>query len=295
MFECVVSRKTVSAFLFFLLSFSLYSEKLKLVVSANLAGNLYSCQCGLKKSVGLLKRNTYLKENNLTKSILLDIGSSLDNVYDSKKSSLIYKTFSKMGYSAIGLGPTDLHLDNFTNFQSKEIPFISSNLLSRNFFSNTNLSRSKIKIKTIENEILVLSHLSDSELFLLNSEVLKKLKILSFKESNADVDFQQLVILLHKGNLEEAFQIKKKFPEILVISNSSETKSGKNKSTIRDNLEIFHLEDKLGDKLLILEIEIITKQLKVINSNLVEMDYKKLNDDEEILGLFRSQNFTIPE
>jgi hypothetical protein len=290
-----VLRKTVSAFIFFLLSFSLYPEKLKLVISANLAGNLYSCQCGLKKSVGLLKRASYLKENNLTKSILLDIGSSLDTVYDSKKANLIYKTFTKMGYSAIGLGPTDLFFDNLKNFQSKEIPFISSNVLSKTFFSSKNLSRSKIKIKTLENEIFFLSHLSDSELFLLNSDLLKELKILPFKDSISDLNSRDLVILLHKGNLNEAFEIKKKFPEILIISNSSESKSGKNKSTIRDDLEVFHLEDKLGDKLLILEIEIIAKQIKLINSNLVEMDYKKLKDDEGILELFRSQNFKIPE
>lgn len=294
MCEFAVLRKIFSVLLYLLFFQSIFSEKVQLVISANLSGNLYSCQCGLKKSVGLLKRYSFLKENKLERSILLDIGSSLDSVYDTKKANLVYKTFSRMGYVGVGLGVTDLDLKNLPNLQSGEFPIISSNIVSKKIFTTELLTRPYLNLKTQENEISILTHLSESEFFLSNPIIFKKIQILSFKESIRNINLRKPLILLHKGNIEEAFQIKKRVPEILVISNSTESTASKNISIKRDGLEVFQLVDKLGDTLLILDIEVVEKQLRVLKVKILKMDYKKLKDDGEILDLFQKNNFSIP-
>ena len=114
--------------LILLLSFSqIQAEDFRIVYSSSLTGNLYSCICGLKLSVGLAKRETFLRQRgiNPSKDILVDTGNSLDVKSPKNKAEAIFHSYQKMGYASVGFGTNDL--------QEEIIPVVELDRYARQF------------------------------------------------------------------------------------------------------------------------------------------------------------------
>ncbi len=276
----------------FLISISIFSEKIKFIFSGNLNGNLYSCPCGLTYSVGLTKRFTYLKENNLKDAILIDAGNSNSEIFENNKMSAIYESFSKMNYSSVSLGANDFSSEfNFNPFQNF---LISSNILKKSFFSKKNFTNEIIILNKNNFKIGILSYFSENEIYKLNPKnssklEFKKLDFISEIISKNKADF---CIILTNSDVEESFLIAEKFPDSLVYSTSL-IKPNNDSFTEKNSKKVFHSGDKNGDKLTLIEFETSTK--KITSSKLLSMDFSKLKDDEEILEILKKNEVKIPK
>ena len=122
----------------FLFSNSLFSESFRVVYSSSLVGNLYSCVCGLKLSVGIAKRATFLKQKNIdpAKDILVDTGNSLDVGCSFAKTKAIFSSFKKIGYRLVGIGGNDLQKDTISILEANSDLVQSANVFTKGFLSS---------------------------------------------------------------------------------------------------------------------------------------------------------------
>lgn len=274
----------------FLISISIYSEKLKIILSGNLNGNLYSCPCGLTYSVGLTKRFTYLKENNLREAILLDAGNSNSEIFEKNKTTAIYESFQKMNYSAVAFGANDINFE--LDYKPFESFLISSNIYKKSFFSKKNYSNEIIILNKKNFRVGVISYFSESEKYKLNPKNPYKLgfKNIDYLTELISKNKADFYIILTNSDLEESFLIAEKFPDFLVYSTSL-TKPNKESFTEKNSKKVFYSGDKNGDKLTLIELE--TYQKKITSSKLLSMDFSKLKDDEEIIEILKKNEVKI--
>jgi hypothetical protein len=271
----------------FFFTISLFAEKIQIVYSSNLNGNLYSCLCGLKYSVGLVKRASYIKSKKFdSNSLFLDTGNSFQAGHKLNKSQAILDSFERMNYSGLGLGSEDL---NYI-FKSKEIfknTFFKNKVLSSNIdlkkmigteplstkFTSFNFKTSKFK---------VFSHFSLNNKFELDKEAKEELIFKDYKDTIPSlISNDSINILLHYGSIVEAKQIKKDFPSLIIISSavdSTENKNGKIDS-------IYSTSDKLGDVIGVIYLEVEKNKIVKESSEIFKMDYKKITDDDSILKI----------
>ncbi len=132
----MISKRTnLFLVLFLFLSYQIHAEDFRIVYSSSLTGNLYSCICGLKLSVGLAKRETFLRQRgiNPSKDILVDTGNSLDVKSPKNKAEAIFHSFQKMGYASVGFGTNDLQEEIIPVVELDRYPLQSANVFIKNF------------------------------------------------------------------------------------------------------------------------------------------------------------------
>ena len=273
-------------FLFFF-TISIFSEKVQIVYSSNLNGNLYSCLCGLKYSVGLVKRASYFKTKKFdSNSIFLDTGNSFQAGNKLNKSLAILDSFEKMNYSGIGLGSEDLNYifknkDIFKNTYFKN-KILSTNIEVKKIIGSEPLTSKYNTLNFKTSKIKVFSYFSINNKFELDKEVKEQLIIKDYKEALIGfVSNDSINILLHYGSIAEAKQIKKDFPSLILISSaidSIDNKNGKIDS-------IYLTTDKLGDVIGVINLEFENNKIIKESSELFKMDYKKIPDDSSILNI----------
>lgn len=268
-------------FFIFLFSISIFSEKIKFILSSNLNGNLYSCPCGKTYSVGLAKRFTFLKQNHLADSILLDAGNFNSDFFEKNKSKAIIESFEKMKYQSISLGANDLNEELISSI------FLSSNIIKK---SNKTILYKEITILNQKNfKIGIISFFSKNELYKINPKIFSELefKDLDFIFELIKKNNINYTVLLTNSNYEESLEISKKLKSGFIYSSYILEK----KINLTKNL--FFSKDKNGDSLFVLEIQTDTN--KILNQKYFNLDYSKLKDDSQILEIISKHEIKVPK
>ncbi len=284
--------------LLLLLSFSqIQAEDFRIVYSSSLTGNLYSCICGLKLSVGLAKRENFFRQRGISpsKDILVDTGNSLDVRSSKNKAEAIFHSFQKMGYVSVGFGINDLQEEIIPVVELDRYPLQSANVFIKNFFSSTKIGKPIKYAKKGNKNIGIISLTSPTIQYTLSGDLKKKFiiksidstirDILSSQEINADT----YIILLH-GTTEEAARLAsmdKKF--IVIYGDEANKKPVTNKSGFLDvnGIRVYSTFDLLGDKIGILNLTETDKGFAIKSSEVIEMNVDKLSDSEDILSVMR--------
>ncbi len=283
--------------LFFFFSLQIQAEDFRIVYSSSLTGNLYSCVCGLKLSVGLAKRASFFGQRGISpnKDILLDTGNSLDVKSYKNKAEAIFHSFKKMGYTSVGFGTNDLQEEIIPIVENKSYPIQSANVFIKKFFGSTKIGKPIQLLKRGNKTIGIISLTSPTIQYTLSGELKKKFIIkglestlrdlISSEENKADT----YIILLH-GTTEEAARLAsmdKKF--IVIYGDETNRKPVTNKSGYLDvnGLRVYSTLDLLGDKIGILNLTENESGFTIKSSEVIEMNVDKLIDSEEILSVMK--------
>lgn len=285
-------------FLFILtFSISLNAEDFRIIYSSSLSGNLYSCICGLKLSVGLAKRDKFLKQKgiNSSKDILVDTGNSLDVKSKKNKTEAIFHSFFKMGYVSVGVGINDLQEDLVSIVDSERYPLNSANVFIKKFFGSSKVGKPISIIKKGNKRIGIISLTSPTIQYTLSGELKRKFiikglestlqNIISIDENKAD-----LYILLLHGSTDEAVRLTSLNKNFIVIyGDESIRKPVSNKTGYLEvnGVKVYSTFDVLGDKIGILNLTETESGYKIKSSEVIEMNVDKLTDSDEILSVMQ--------
>ncbi|MBK9499890.1 MAG: hypothetical protein IPO06_11085 [Leptospiraceae bacterium] len=282
--------------LILLLSFSqIQAEDFRIVYSSSLTGNLYSCICGLKLSVGLAKRETFFRQRgiNPSKDILVDTGNSLDVKSPKNKTEAIFHSFQKMGYASVGFGTNDLQEEIIPVVELDRYPLQSANVFIKNFFGSTKIGKPIKYIKKGNKNIGIISLTSPTIQYTLSGNLKKKFIIKSIDStirdllSSQEVVADTYIILLH-GTTDEAAKLASMNKKFLVIyGDEANKKPILNKSGYLDvnGVRVYSTLDLLGDKIGILNLTENETGFTIKSSEVIEMNVDKLSDSEDILSV----------
>lgn len=282
--------------LILLLSFSqIHSEDFRIVYSSSLTGNLYSCICGLKLSVGLAKRETFLRQRgiNPSKDILVDTGNSLDVKSPKNKTEAIFHSYQKMGYVSVGFGTNDLQEEIIPVVELDRYPLQSANVFIKNFFGSTKIGKPIKYVKKGNKNIGIISLTSPTIQYTLSGNLKKKFIIKSIDStirdllSSQEVVADTYIILLH-GTTDEAAKLASMNKKFLVIyGDEANKKPILNKSGYLDvnGVRVYSTLDLLGDKIGILNLTENETGFTIKSSEVIEMNVDKLSDSEDILSV----------
>ena len=283
----------------FLFTISLSPEDIRIVYSSNLTGNLYSCICGLKLSVGLAKRASFLKQIgvNPSKDILVDTGNSLDVKSSTDKANAIFESFQKLGYHAVGIGVNDLQENTISILEDNRYQTQSANLFQKGFFRTSSFGKQITYLKREDKTYGIINLTSPTILYNLPSEVKSKLVVQNLEttlskltSSQGEMKADNWIILLN-GSKEEALKLASLNSNFLLIyggeKNSASPKSGYSEV---NGVRIYSTGDLLGDKLGIITLTEQTKGYTVKSSEVIEMNIDKLTDSAEILSIMKKYN-----
>ncbi|MBK7053986.1 MAG: hypothetical protein IPH52_02885 [Leptospiraceae bacterium] len=284
--------------LILLLSFSqIQAEDFRIVYSSSLTGNLYSCICGLKLSVGLAKRETFLRQRgiNPSKDILVDTGNSLDVKSPKNKTEAIFHSYQKMGYVSVGFGTNDLQEEIIPVVELDRYPLQSANVFIKNFFGSTKIGKPIKYVKKGNKNIGIISLTSPTIQYTLSGNLKKKFIIKSIDStirdllSSQEVVADTYIILLH-GTTEEAAKLASMNKKFLVIyGDEANKKPILNKSGYLDvnGVRVYSTLDLLGDKIGILNLTENETGFTIKSSEVIEMNVDKLSDSEDILSVMK--------
>ena len=284
--------------LILLLSFSqIQAEDFRIVYSSSLTGNLYSCICGLKLSVGLAKRETFLRQRgiNPSKDILVDTGNSLDVKNPKNKTEAIFHSYQKMGYVSVGFGTNDLQEEIIPVVELDRYPLQSANVFIKNFFGSTKIGKPIKYVKKGNKNIGIISLTSPTIQYTLSGNLKKKFIIKSIDStirdllSSQEVVADTYIILLH-GTTEEAAKLASMNKKFLVIyGDEANKKPILNKSGYLDvnGVRVYSTLDLLGDKIGILNLTENETGFTIKSSEVIEMNVDKLSDSEDILSVMK--------
>ena len=282
--------------LILLLSFSqIHSEDFRIVYSSSLTGNLYSCICGLKLSVGLAKRETFFRQRgiNPSKDILVDTGNSLDVKSPKNKTEAIFHSYQKMGYVSVGFGTNDLQEEIIPVVELDRYPLQSANVFIKNFFGSTKIGKPIKYVKKGNKNIGIISLTSPTIQYTLSGNLKKKFIIKSIDStirdllSSQEVVADTYIILLH-GTTDEAAKLASMNKKFLVIyGDEANKKPILNKSGYLDvnGVRVYSTLDLLGDKIGILNLTENETGFTIKSSEVIEMNVDKLSDSEDILSV----------
>lgn len=278
---------------------SIRAENLRIVYSSSLTGNLFSCICGLKLSVGLAKRGSFFKQIGINPNadILIDTGNSLDIKSSIEKTKAIFESFQTLGYHSVGIGQNDLQENTISILMANNQLTHSANLFQKGFFQTSSFGKPVTYIKRNKNTFGIINLSSPEILYELNNNIKSKLIVQDMEttvskltSSETEVPINVWIILLH-GTKEEAEKIYSLNPNFIVIyggkNNIKLSNSGK--SAINDK-QIYSTADLLGDKIGILTLTDQKSRWKVTSSEVTEMNVDKLTDSEEILKIMKKYN-----
>lgn len=283
--------------LFLFLSTQTYAEDFRIIYSSSLTGNLYSCVCGLKLSVGLAKRDSFFRQKGISpsKDILVDTGNSLEVKISKNKAEAIFHSFQKMGYTSVGFGTNDLQEEIISIVENKDYPLQSANVSIKKFFGSNKIGKPIQFIKKGSKGIGIISLTSPTIQYTLSGELKKKFifkglestlkDLISFGENRVDT----YIILLH-GTTDEAVRLAsmdKKF--IVIYGDESNRKPVVNKSGYLDvnGVRVYSTFDLLGDKIGILNLIENESGFTIKSSEVIELNVDKLSDSEEILSIMK--------
>jgi len=187
------------------------SQKLTIVFSGDMRGELENCHCPKDDFGGLPRRSKYIDEvrEETPEILLLDVGDVLplftpesDNERISKSASISFKAMDMMGYDVMNVGESDLVLgEEFLEQKEQGFSFslISTNIVDR---STGDIFFRPYVIKTMKNGLRVGILGIVNERYVINSDNLNiasnKDMIASFLpevRSNADI----VIVLGHLG------------------------------------------------------------------------------------------------
>lgn len=285
----------------FLFTISLSSENLRIVYSSSLTGNLYSCICGLKLSVGLAKRATFLKQKGIdpSKDILVDTGNSLDIKSSTDKANAIFESFQKLGYHSVGIGANDLQENTISILEANRYKTQSANLFQNGFFKTSSFGKPITYIKRGKNKFGIINLTSPTILYSLANDIKSKLIVQNLEttiskltSSQDEAQADTWIIILH-GTKEEALKIASLNSSFIVIYggvNGNKLVSNKSGYSEVNGIRVYSTEDLLGDKLGIIHLSEETKGFSVKSSEVLEMNVDALTDSEEILVVMKKYN-----
>jgi 2',3'-cyclic-nucleotide 2'-phosphodiesterase (5'-nucleotidase family) len=286
--------------LFFIISVPVHAEDFRIIYSSSLSGNLYSCVCGLKLSVGLAKRASFFGQRgiNPSKDILVDTGNSLDVKSSKNKAEAIFHSFQNMGYTSVGFGTNDLQEEIIPLVENKSYPLQSANVFIKKFFGSTKIGKPIQLVKKGNKTIGIISLTSPTIQYTLSGELKKKFIIkglestlrdlISSEENKADT----YIILLH-GTTEEAVRLASMDRKFIVIyGDETNRKPIVNKSGYLEvnGVRVYSTFDLLGDKIGILNLTESEKGITIKSSEVIEMNVDKLSDSDEILSVMKQYN-----
>lgn len=290
--------KTFQVFLVFIfLIIPVNAEDFRIIYSSSLSGNLYSCVCGLKLSVGLAKRDSFFRQKGISpsKDVLVDTGNSLDVKSSKKKTEAIYHSFQKMGYISVGFGTNDLQEEILPLAELDRYPLHSANVSIKKFFGSKKIGKPISFIRKGTKNIGIISLTSPTLQYTLSGDLKRKFIIKGLESSVQDLissdenKADNYILLLH-GTAEEAARlalINIKF--IVIFGDDTNRKPIANKSGYLDvnGIKVYSTFDILGDKIGILNLTETENGYKIKSSEVIEMNVDKLVDSEEILSIMR--------
>ena len=294
--NCLIVRGLYCLMLL-LIPIQIHAEDFRIVYSSSLTGNLYSCICALKLSVGLAKRETFLRQRgiNPSKDILVDTGNSLDVKSPKNKAEAIFHSYQKMGYASVGFGTNDLQEEIIPVVELDRYPLQSANVFIKNFFGTTKIGKPIKYVKKGNKNIGIISLTSPTIQYTLSGNLKKKFIIKSIDStirdllSSQEVVADTYIILLH-GTTEEAAKLASMNKKFLVIyGDEANKKPILNKSGYLDvnGVRVYSTLDLLGDKIGILNLTENETGFTIKSSEVIEMNVDKLSDSEDILSVMK--------
>ncbi len=296
--------KFISFSIFFIFSsfpFQVTADDYRIIYSSSLTGNLYSCICGLKLSVGLGKRLAFFKQNGISheKDILVDTGNSLDVKSTTNKAKAIFESFQTLGYHSIGIGQNDLQESSLSILEANTYLTQSANLSKKGFFGSSKLGKSVTYLKRKTKTFGIINLTSPSVFYNLSKEIKSKLLLKDLESTvteitSLEIDFlvDNWIILLH-GSQEEALKIASLNKNYIVIFGGEPLiKPSLNRSGYLEvnGIKVYSTGDLLGDKIGILNLKESESGLIVKSSEIIEMNVNQLTDSEEILDIMKKYN-----
>jgi len=295
------SISLIVLYFFLFLSFKINAEDFRIIYSSSLTGNLYSCVCGLKLSVGLGKRATFFRQKGISheKDILVDTGNSLDVKSSPDKAKAIFESFQFLGYHSIGIGQNDLQENSLSILEANIYLTQSANLLKKGFFSSSKLGKSVTYLKRKTKTFGIINLTSPSVFYNLSKEMKSKLLLKDLESTvieitSLEIDFlvDNWIILLH-GSQDEALKIASLNKNFIVIFGGEPLiKSSFNRSGYLEvnGVKIYSTGDLLGDKIGILILKESETGLIFKSTEIIEMNVNKLTDSDEILDIMKKYN-----
>jgi 2',3'-cyclic-nucleotide 2'-phosphodiesterase (5'-nucleotidase family) len=199
------------------------AERLTILYTSSLNGNLDGCTCKSQPRAGLVKRAAYLRSlAPSTSRLLVDAGDIFDPLGDDLIAGSILQTYGELKYDAIGVGDQEFS-SGFSAFlkYAKSSPFLSNNLMvcpdpSLCFIVSPSariLSKGRYKVGMFA--------LIDPGVFMLYpDEIRDKLEITPPNEAAETIlqmlkeEKVDLTILLYHGSVEHAEEIARQVPGI---------------------------------------------------------------------------------
>lgn len=184
-------------------------------------GYLESCDCPTHPYGGLVRRETYLKQQRqkYSNNISFDSGDLLPPYSSDNLVDCILKIYELLNYDAVALGDQELSNEKFIKVMDNyKIPFLSSNM---NYCEGDVCKFLTAHEKIIEKNNLKIKILSIThpDVFVLYPEkITEKLKILPVEDilENGKGDSDLLILISHSGSDIDK-TIAEKFPDIDVI------------------------------------------------------------------------------
>lgn len=259
-------------------------DRIQIMYSASLNGNLDGCTCKLRPKGGLVTRVAFFKKMApFENRIILDTGDLIDPFPDELMSELIAEEYKKMGYHLIAVGDQD-----FTNgiphfLQVRETaPFFSNNITVIDGENRVTLNK-EAKVFTMgKTKVHVISINDPSTFSFYKEEIKNNVEVGHMQKSYRDladtIDTKDILLLVFHGNKENirAFLDTPRPPDILIFGHQQFKEE-----YIEDNTLIFSPGSE-GNFLGILNLEVKDGNITKWENNFKYFDYFEDEHDPEV-------------